>query len=140
MDTNKPKLGSDEDELLSVADVGTILGVSKPTVYDLLPDDVTRTKQWPPTADSFRSKLDYYMDVLEDKGIKITRVHSGKRYLHVINEKYDNADPADGTVDGADNIPSYVPQIQMYGVDGTTAEERIIKRLDARTNNSKDVP
>ena len=36
MDTNKPKLGSDEDELLSVADVGTILGVSKPTVYDLL--------------------------------------------------------------------------------------------------------
>ena len=36
LDTNKPKLGSDEDELLSVADVGTILGVSKPTVYDLL--------------------------------------------------------------------------------------------------------
>ena len=37
MDTNNRKLGSvDEDELLSVNEVGTILGVSKPTVYDLL--------------------------------------------------------------------------------------------------------
>ncbi len=37
MDTNNRKLGSvDEDELLSVNEVGIILGVSKPTVYDLL--------------------------------------------------------------------------------------------------------
>ena len=47
----------------------------------------------------------------------------------LINHKYDI------TGDGSNKQPTYVRQLQSDGTDGSSAEDRISKRVDERLNN-----
>ena len=56
--------------------------------------------------------------------------------MRITNTNYDSSD---GTGDGSNKQPSYVGQIQVDGTDGSSAEDRIIKRIDEWENErSKD--
>mgnify|MGYP001484628720 CR=1 FL=1 len=49
----------------------------------------------------------------------------------------------DSTTDSSTDQPSYVPQIQTDSSDSSSStfhQDEVVKRLDSRTNNSKDVP
>jgi len=78
MDTNNRKLGSvDEDELLSVNEVGTILGVSKPTVYGLLRHGVINSLYIGRLRKVPRSSLKQYIKEQLSNPFKDTRGSKG---------------------------------------------------------------
>ena len=106
----------------------------------LLLGEDAKTREWPDSALSFSKKLPIYYGVLRKQGIEITKHKSGSRSVEITNSKYDGSD---STMDGSNGKPSYVAQIQADGSDGSSStfhQDEVVKRLDSRTNNSKDVP
>jgi len=108
----------------------------------LLGDDAN-VREFPDGHLSFSRQLPKYHGVLRKHGIEIAKQHKGNRTVEITNSKFDSSDGSDGTVDSSNDQPSNVTQIQTDGLDSSSPtfhHDEVVKRLDSRTNNSKDVP